>query len=117
MYFSLLFLCLLTVFNYRLCGSGQEFPINPLDVTKLQTFPRNIETLQGPNTTYCVPAFFASDVTGNGVDTILGDAFMRNVYTLFNYGSWAKVGADDPPYIQLISVSGVQAQSVWHLSF
>ena len=34
---------------------------------------------------------------------VLGDTFMRNVYSLFDFGNFAKVG-DSNPFIQLLSV-------------
>lgn len=37
-------------------------------------------------------------------DFILGDSFLRNVYTLYDFGSWAKVG-DTPPFMQILSVT------------
>lgn len=43
------------------------------------------------------------------LDFILGDAFMRNVYSLYDFGNWTAVpapsGADDPPFMQLLAVS------------
>lgn len=36
-------------------------------------------------------------------DVILGDTFLRNVYTLYNFGNWTRE-SDPPPFIQLLSV-------------
>ena len=41
-----------------------------------------------------------------GLDAILGDAFMRNVYALFDFGNWTREG-DATPFVQLLSVSGL----------
>lgn len=37
---------------------------------------------------------------------LLGDSFMRNVYSLFNFGNWTTPVAE-PAYMQILSVSGL----------
>ena len=72
------------------------FPINPLDLTMPFT--------DANNELICLSTFFWSNSTSQDVDVILGDAFLRNVYTLFNYGNWTTPGTS-LPYVQLLSVS------------
>lgn len=50
--------------------------------------------------------FQPADEASQGLDFILGDSFMRNVYAVFNFGNWTNTteGAA-PPYIQLLPVS------------
>ena len=43
-------------------------------------------------------------MTSAPTDLILGDTFLRNAYTLFNFGTWARADAVSP-YMQVISVS------------
>ena len=78
-----------------------EYPINPLDLT----YPRTIGNFSdGTNQTICTNSFAPGAFCDQGYNMILGDAFMRNVYALFDFGSWTAPG-DQSPYIQLLSVS------------
>ena len=45
-------------------------------------------------------------MSDEGLDAILGDAFMRNVYALFDFGNWTREGGA-APFVQLLSVSGL----------
>ena len=56
------------------------------------------------NETICVNTFVPQDISSQGADIILGDAFLRNVYALFSYGNWTAQGTE-LPYVQLLSVS------------
>ena len=38
----------------------------------------------------------------DGQDFLLGDSFLRNVYAVFDYGSF--VGRNNTPFIQLLNV-------------
>lgn len=78
-------------------NSGTEYPINPLDLTRL---------VQAGNDTVCVNTFAPGDLKSQGFDFILGDAFLRNTYALFNYGNWTDT-SDNMPYVQLLSVCAV----------
>ena len=86
----------------RLLHSGTEYPINPLDMTRLYQLPNN-ETI-------CLNTFAPQDLSSQGADFILGDSFLRNVYALFNYGNWTTPGTE-LPYVQLLSVSRVRRRT------
>lgn len=40
------------------------------------------------NETLCISTFAPKDLEDQGMDFILGDSFLRNVYALFDYGNW-----------------------------
>ncbi len=64
-------------------------------------------TTNDKNETICVNALGAQDFETSvhqSNDFTLGDAFLRNVYILYNYGNWTSTN-DAPPYIQLLPVS------------
>ncbi|KAJ8515648.1 hypothetical protein ONZ45_g6936 [Pleurotus djamor] len=77
---------------------GVDFPVHPLDLTHVNT---DNETL-----TFCHNAYtkFNLDPTAfAGFDLILGDAFLRNSYTSFDYGSFNADGRiTEPPFMQLL---------------
>jgi predicted proteasome-type protease len=59
------------------------------------------------NETICINAWTPWSLkarTEQLVDFILGDAFLRNVYILYNYGNWTSAN-NEAPYVQLLSVS------------
>ena len=66
------------------------------------TMLMNVSGSEG-NRTVCVNSFAPMDLTNLGLDFILGDSFMRNVYTLLNFGNWTN-NSTDLPYAQLLSV-------------
>ncbi|KAI0766085.1 aspartic peptidase domain-containing protein [Irpex lacteus] len=85
-----------TKLNVTMYFNGTEVPINPLDLSMLTTNDKN-ETI-------CVNALGAQDFETSvhqSNDFTLGDAFLRNVYILYNYGNWTSTN-DAPPYIQLL---------------
>lgn len=61
----------------------------------------------------CISAFGtqASLQTHQGIDFLLGDMFLRNVYALFGFGHLT-AGRDGDPYVQLLGVS-----SAHHVQF
>ena len=66
----------------RSCGSGQSFPVHPLDLTVMQQTEIEVNG-QAQNVTFCMNTYqyLALDPTAfSGFDAILGDAFLRNVY-------------------------------------
>ena len=81
--------------------SGTEYPINPLDLTRL---------ISVDNETLCINAFGSMDLNDQGMDFILGDSFLRNAYTLFDYGNWTNNSAS-APFVQLLSVSFLSHRS------
>lgn len=72
--------------------------MNPLDLTRLAT--------DNKGKTICVTSISPGNYSQEATDFILGDAFLRNVYALFDYGNWTTSG-DDKAFIQILSVS-------WH---
>lgn len=45
------------------------------------------------------------------VDFLLGDSFLRNVYSLYDFGNWTTAGTDGP-FMQILSVSLILPQRV-----
>ena len=75
--------------------------MNPLDLT----YVGYTQAANGTNQTVCVNSFSRADIAAEaGADFILGDAFLRNVYSLFAFGNWTNSSAPTP-YVQLLSVS------------
>lgn len=59
------------------------------------------------NETVCVNSFISQSTQQSEQqlnDFILGDAFLRNAYTLFNYGNWTTTNSE-APYVQILPVS------------
>lgn len=84
-------------------SSGTEYPLNPLDLSYIVNTGNYSD---GSNVTACLNTFSPADLNDEYLDFILGDSFMRNVYALFNFGSWTNSSESaPPPYIQLLSVS------------
>ena len=83
--------------------SGTEYPVNSIDLSRVTNLGNFSD---GTNQTICVNSFVPGDESSEGVDIILGDSFMRNVYAVFNFGNWTNATAGaTPPYMQLLSVS------------
>lgn len=82
-------------------GSGQEIPIHPLDLTEITTFL----TSDNKKTVVCTSIpYITNSFIGQGFDASLGDAFLRNVYSLFDYGDFEDPEKNDVKnaYIQLL---------------
>ncbi|KII87068.1 hypothetical protein PLICRDRAFT_243487 [Plicaturopsis crispa FD-325 SS-3] len=79
-----------------------EFAVHPLDLTTVTTTTTAGKD-GGVAHTLCVNAFQASsgDLSGD-FDMILGDAFMRNVYAVFNFGNATEGGFEGVPSIQMV---------------
>ncbi|KAA1469080.1 acid protease [Dentipellis sp. KUC8613] len=81
-----------------------EYPVHPLDLTTVAYAPFS----DGKNYTYCVNTYQAAeDGEFNGeLDLILGQAFLRNTYALFNFGDRDVNGTlVSDPYVQLLALS------------
>ncbi|KAJ7698717.1 aspartic peptidase domain-containing protein [Mycena rosella] len=64
---------------------GQDFPIHPLDVTDMVilTSPNGRR-----NYTVCIGAFTdVGNIVDGASDALFGDSFMRNAYTVFDFGT------------------------------
>ncbi|KAJ7613901.1 aspartic peptidase domain-containing protein [Mycena polygramma] len=76
---------------------GQRIRIHPLDVVDLTTAVGP----DGQNYTICVGAITNGDVLSAGsLDANFGDTFLRNTYTVFNFGN-----ETTKPHVQLLSVT------------
>ncbi|EJU05291.1 acid protease [Dacryopinax primogenitus] len=96
-----------TEVNAAFVFAGKTYPIHPLDLN----FQGNIVFSDLPQGT-CVGAFQAitndaAQALDGQADMILGMAFLRNVYSLFNYGDWIDSNMDQQyePYVQLLSIT------------
>ncbi|KAG9094398.1 hypothetical protein FRC07_011307 [Ceratobasidium sp. 392] len=91
---------------------GQTIHIHPLDLTQ----PQVVTTKSGQNYTMCQNAFqpFSSNAGGGQVDYILGDAFLRNVYALYDYGDYIQGYSgltQGNPYMKLLPLTDPTAAS------
>lgn len=73
---------------------GQEFPVHPLDMTEIFTIP-------GKDAIACRSSFKAVD--GWTVEISLGDSFLRNVYSVYDFGDNLPNGKFTEPYMQLLA--------------
>ncbi|KAH8832319.1 aspartic peptidase A1 [Flagelloscypha sp. PMI_526] len=95
--------------NLTFSFGGKKFPMHPLDVVN-DDF--RVKNSKGEHV--CIGAFqpitTAFSIFGN-FDIILGMSFMRNSYTLMNYGNWLDSSntKQQDPYIQLLSVTDAAA--------
>ncbi|CAA7263719.1 unnamed protein product [Cyclocybe aegerita] len=85
----------------ELSFAGQRYPIHPLDLTTL-TDPIEVN---GQERIACVGALKGVDAWGgNEYDMSLGDSFLRNVYSVFDFGDPLPDGSTGEPYMQLLSL-------------
>ncbi|CAL1702476.1 unnamed protein product [Somion occarium] len=82
-----------TKMNISFIFGGIEYPIHPLDAVYV---PGDIVENGSP---VCFSALYASE----GPIALLGDMFLRNVYSLYDFGNWTEAG-DAGPFMQLLSV-------------
>jgi len=74
---------------------GQVFPIHPLDVTP--------STPLDP--TICIGSFIpASFSVGNDFDWLVGDNFLRSVYSVYDFGDFDSSGQMGDPYMKFLSI-------------
>ncbi|QRV74962.1 aspartyl protease [Ceratobasidium sp. AG-Ba] len=86
---------------------GHTIAIHPLDLTFVDTIE-----IDHKNFTFCQNAFrpFTSEI----IDLILGDAFLRNVYTVYDYGDFINGTSGSPrgdPYIKLLPLTNPSTAS------
>ncbi|KAJ7073298.1 aspartic peptidase domain-containing protein, partial [Mycena belliarum] len=83
---------------------GQDFPINPLDLADI-----SVKTNGSYNDSVCSSSWTSSDAIGD-FDLILGTVFLRNVYTVFNFGNTVSSSpAAGNASIQLLSLTDATA--------
>jgi hypothetical protein len=86
---------------------GKSYPVHPLD-----TVDDNFNQVDSTGQKVCIGSFqpitSAFSMLGH-YDMILGMSFLRNAYTLLNFGNWIDVssGTQDHPFIQLASITDV----------
>ncbi|GLB38616.1 putative peptidase A1 family protein [Lyophyllum shimeji] len=89
--------------NISVQFGGRAYPIHPLD-----TVDDNFGKTDSQGNRVCIGAFqpitSAFSLLGH-YDMILGMSFLRNAYTLLDFGSWANGQSGDHPFIQLASVT------------
>jgi len=82
---------------------GQIFPIHPLDV--------NPSTAVDP--TLCIGSFVPSSFNiGNDFDWLVGDNFLRSVYSVYDFGDFDASGQMGNPYMKLLSIIDADQASV-----
>ncbi|TDL20611.1 acid protease [Rickenella mellea] len=79
---------------------GIAYPMHPVDTVQATQNP----TAKG--TVACFGGFQVSSGQDLDDDFLLGDSFLRNVYTLYDFGSFIS-GTTTPPFIQLLSTTNV----------
>ena len=81
---------------------GVKYPIHPFDLVD-----DNFRYTYPNGTSACIGAFqpitSAFSILGQ-YDMILGMSFLRNAYSLYNFGEWSNEDGSDP-YIQLVSLT------------
>ncbi|KZT07621.1 acid protease [Laetiporus sulphureus 93-53] len=96
-----------TKVNISMVFGSSVYPMNPIDATNIQ--------VNDDGTFFCAGAFSATPdgagVDGGLLDWILGDAFLRNVYSLMNFGKNFTGSGDESPYMQILSIT--DADEAW----
>ncbi|KZT67266.1 acid protease [Daedalea quercina L-15889] len=89
---------------------GQTYPVHPLDVSS-----SDFDIVNSNGETVCLGTFQPISTSAFSLlgeyDMILGMAFMRNVYALFDYGNFVEDTSQDlgDPFIQLLSTTNLTA--------
>ncbi|EJD43521.1 acid protease [Auricularia subglabra TFB-10046 SS5] len=80
---------------------GQKVYVHPLDITK----PTEAAAANGTVVTYCVNNFRVNKDTSE-FDVVLGDAFLRNAYTMYDFGSVDAYGkVVSSPFVKMLGVT------------
>ncbi|QRV84154.1 aspartyl protease [Ceratobasidium sp. AG-Ba] len=93
----------------RFTFGNQNVYIDPLDLTQVNT-----GTFGGQNFTYCTSVYEVGEAAGGTNDAILGDAFLRNIYAVYNYGDFVKTESGlktKSPFIQFLALTNATAAS------
>ncbi|KAJ7177132.1 aspartic peptidase domain-containing protein [Mycena filopes] len=83
--------------------SGQPFPIHPLDLSNVGRDPHSNTAL------ICTSAFHGFDGEYHDYDILFGDTFMRNVYSVFNFGDAISNSPTGNASMQLLSQTNATA--------
>ncbi|GJE94321.1 acid protease [Phanerochaete sordida] len=98
--------------NVTFVIGGMTYPVHPLDISRV--YPTWGLLSDGTNATYVVCEGSISTLQADDVDVILGDVFLKNTYTSFNFGS---ANRDQTPsgangsFVQLLSTT--DADDAW----
>ncbi|KAF8990224.1 aspartic peptidase domain-containing protein [Cyathus striatus] len=79
--------------------SGVEVPIHPLDMSVVY---KDVN-LFGQNYTFCMSSPGGRDGCSKDFDMMLGDDFLRNVYSIYDFGNSQSNGTSGEPYMQLLA--------------
>jgi saccharopepsin len=82
--------------------AGEIFPVHPLDVNP--TFPLDPQSCIGS----FIPQTFA---IGNDFDWIVGDNFLRAVYSMYDFGDFDSEGKMGDPYMKMLSITDADEAS------
>ncbi|PPQ86178.1 hypothetical protein CVT25_006921 [Psilocybe cyanescens] len=89
-----------TTTHVEVAFGGERYPIHPLDLSTIS----DPLTINGEEWVACVAAFKGADRWGgDAYDISLGDSFLRNVYSVFDFGDALSDGPTSDPYMQLLS--------------
>lgn len=86
--------------------SGVKAPVHPLDLTS-----PGIYNLDSTNTTFCTNSFRPLTIANLPLDFLLGDAFLRNVYAVYDFGDFDASGNMGKPYVKLLPLTDPTAAS------
>jgi len=86
-----------TKFNVSAVFAGIEYPIHPMDLIRVDSSEDN-------STAVCINTIVYNSPNTAGQDFIFGDAFLRNVYVLFDFGNFTNPSAA-APFVQLLSTT------------
>ncbi|TDL24668.1 acid protease [Rickenella mellea] len=75
--------------------SGVAYPVHPIDTVQAATSTRG--------TVICFGGFQVSPGGDTDEDFLLGDSFLRSVYSLYDFGSF--ISGTTPPFLQLLSTT------------
>ncbi|OSX58790.1 hypothetical protein POSPLADRAFT_1035894 [Postia placenta MAD-698-R-SB12] len=89
--------------NISMSLGGLTYPMDPIDATQI--------TVNSDGSFYCSGAFAATAAGSGIVDFILGDSFMRNVYSLFYFGANFTGTGHEQSYMQILSTT--DANKAW----
>ncbi|PAV20460.1 NADP+-dependent D-mannitol dehydrogenase [Pyrrhoderma noxium] len=84
-----------TKINVSFVFGGIEYPVHPIDTVTA--------TSDGLGGVICFSGFPFSDGFSNSEDFLIGDSFLRNVYSLYDFGAF--LNESTTPFIQLLSTT------------
>lgn len=91
---------------------GQAFPMHPLDLTLINPLTWSPSKDLDVDIVLCIGAYQIGTPPYPGIDMVLGDNFLRNVYVSFNYGADpGRTQNGTGSYIQLLSTT--QEDAAW----